>query len=145
MLIALIGESCTGKSTLAQELCRRFGGEVITGKDYLRLAKSPGEAEALFRRRLEAAMTGEPLIYVISEPEHLELLPQGALRVLVTASLASIQARFRDRMGGTLPPPVAQMLERKHGVFDNGDYALRYDSDREDVQAACQRLEEILA
>lgn len=145
MLIALIGESCTGKSTLAQELCRRFGSEVITGKDYLRLAKSPSEAEALFRRRLEAAVTGEPLIYVISEPEHLELLPQGALRILVTASLASIQARFRNRMGGTLPPPVAQMLERKHGVFDNGDYALRYNSDTEDVQAVCQRLAEMLA
>lgn len=145
MVIALIGESCTGKSTLARELCRRFGGEVITGKDYLRFAKSPSEAEALFRQRLAAAMTGEPLIYVISEPEHLDLLPKGALRVLVTANLASIQARFRDRMGGTLPPPVEQMLERKHGVFDNGDYALRYDSDREDVQAACHRLEEILA
>lgn len=46
------------------------------------------------------------------------LLPDSALRVLVTAELDTIKARFAQRMGGQLPPPVAQMLERKHGCFD---------------------------
>ena len=46
MVIGIIGESCAGKSTLAGELQKAFGGEVVTGKDYLRLAKSEAEAEA---------------------------------------------------------------------------------------------------
>ena len=29
-----------------------------------------------------------------------------------------IKERFAVRMRGTLPPPVASMLERNHGVFD---------------------------
>ena len=45
MLIAIIGESCTGKSTLADKLKQDFNAAVYTGKDYLRLAKSPSEAE----------------------------------------------------------------------------------------------------
>ena len=36
MVIAIFGESCTGKSTLARALKERLGGEVYTGKDYLR-------------------------------------------------------------------------------------------------------------
>lgn len=40
MVIALIGESCTGKSTIAEELKKRTNAEIITGKDYIRLAKN---------------------------------------------------------------------------------------------------------
>ena len=40
MLVAIFGESCTGKSTLAGMLKERLGGEIWTGKDYLRLARS---------------------------------------------------------------------------------------------------------
>lgn len=40
MVIAIFGESCTGKSTLARALKERLGGEVYTGKDYLRMAKT---------------------------------------------------------------------------------------------------------
>ena len=38
MLIGIIGESCTGKSTLAERLKAQLNAEVYTGKDYLRLA-----------------------------------------------------------------------------------------------------------
>ena len=47
MLIAVIGENCAGKSTLAGAIRSALGGEIVTGRDYLRLAKSRAEAEAL--------------------------------------------------------------------------------------------------
>ena len=68
-------KSCTGKSTLAQVLAARVPCEVISGKDYLRLAKNENVAAALFRKKLQSALTGENIIYVISEKEHLALLP----------------------------------------------------------------------
>ena len=118
MLIVLFGESCTGKSTLAKRLGEALSAKVYTGKDYQRLAKNEAEAKRAFIAMMEAACTGEHLIWVVSEPEQMALLPRGAFRVLVTASLPTIKERFAKRMGGTLPPPVAAMLERKHGCFD---------------------------
>ena len=47
MLVAIFGESCTGKSTLAGMLKERLGGEIWTGKDYLRLAKDEAGAKKL--------------------------------------------------------------------------------------------------
>ena len=75
-------------------------------------------ARLLFRKELEAAVSGKNILYVISEPEHLPLLPEGALRVLVTADLELIRSRFAQRMRGNLPAAVSAMLERKHGCFD---------------------------
>ena len=34
MVIAIFGESCTGKSTLADKLSTAINAEVFTGKDY---------------------------------------------------------------------------------------------------------------
>lgn len=119
MVIGIIGESCTGKSTLAQQLKETIGAIVYTGKDYLRLAKNEAIARKLFHKQLQEAVDGGAVIYVISEPEHLDLLPEGAVRILVTAELEQIKARFAQRMQGNLPAPVAAMLERKHGCFDD--------------------------
>ena len=118
MVIAIFGESCTGKSTLAERISSRISCEVFAGKDYLRLAKNENIARTLFRNKLEAAVTDGNIIYVISEREHLALIPEGALRILVTADLALIKSRFAQRMRGSLPVPVAAMLEKKHGCFD---------------------------
>ena len=118
MVIGIIGESCTGKSTLADRIAAAFPCDIYTGKDYLRLAKNENIAKAMFRKKLAAAVGGENIIYVISEKEHLALLPEGALRILVTADLDLIKARFTQRMRGNLPAPVAAMLEKKHGCFD---------------------------
>ena len=118
MVIGIFGESCTGKSTLAEKLSVSFPCEIVTGKDYLRLAKNQGIAKALFQKKLNAAVNGDNIIYVISEKEHLALLPEGALRILVTADLELIKTRFTQRMRGVLPAPVAAMLEKKHGCFD---------------------------
>ncbi len=140
MLIGVIGENCSGKSTLAESLKSALGAEVITGRDYLRLAKSPSAAAALFGEKLKQALAGPDLIYVISEPEQLRLLPEGAVRILVTADLDTIKARFRARMRGNLPEPVARMLERNHGIFDDGAYDYRYDGAAGDPAALCREL-----
>ena len=71
------------------------------------------------------AVNGENIIYVISEKEHLSLLPEGALRILVTADLDMIKTRFAQRMRGNLPAPVAAMLEKKHGCFEVEAYDVK--------------------
>lgn len=140
MVIGIIGENCSGKSTLAEAIKAAVGGEIVTGKDYLRMARSPAEAERLFRARLEQAVSGENIIYVISEQEHVRLLPAGAVRILVKADLDTIRERFRARMRGNLPPPVAAMLERRHGCFDGGAYDYVYDGVSGDAKALCAEL-----
>ena len=140
MVYGIIGENCSGKSTLAEEIKKTIGAEIITGKDYLRMAKSESEAVMLFRKKLENAVNGENIIYVISELEQLELLPKDALRVLVSADIDTIKERFKARMHGNLPAPVAQMLEKKHGIFDTGTYDYRFDGAHGDAGAFCEML-----
>ena len=140
MLIGIIGENCSGKSTLAEKIGNEFEAEVVSGKDYLRMAKSENEAVTLFKNKLKAAIAGENLIYVISEPEQSALLPEGAFRILVKADLDTIKERFRVRMRGNLPVPVAQMLERKHGMFDSGSYDYVFDGAGGDAAALCEAI-----
>ena len=140
MVIGLIGENCSGKSTLAAHIRDVIGAEVVTGRDYLRMAKSEAEARRLFREKLAGAVNGSNVIYVISEPDQLDLLPEGAVRVLVSADLDTIKARFRARMRGVLPAPVERMLESKHGMFDGGTYDFRYDGANGDAAALCEKL-----
>ena len=140
MVIGIFGESCTGKSTLADKIAAVLPCEIVTGKDYLRLAKSESMARALFQKKLSAAVDGENILYVIAEPEHLPLLPEGALRILVTAELDTIKARFAQRMRGNLPPPVAAMLERKHGCFDDVPHDLHVISGETDTDAIVERV-----
>ena len=137
MMIGIIGENCSGKSTLAEEIKNTIGAEIITGKDYLRMAKSENEAVSLFKEKLNDAVTGANVIYVISEKEHISLLPDGAIRILVKADIDTIKARFRARMHGNLPAPVEQMLERKHGMFDSGIYDYQFDGASEDPSEIC--------
>ena len=100
MLIGIIGENCCGKSTLASAIQKEIDAEVITGKDFLRMAKSESEAVALFKEKLLNAVSGENKIYVISEPEHIQLLPDGAVRILVYADIDTIKERFKERKIG---------------------------------------------
>ena len=140
MVIGIIGENCSGKSTLANEIKKEFDAEVITGKDFLRMARSESEAVALFKEKLQNAVSGENIIYVISEPEHVKLLPDGAVRILVYADIDTIKERFRERMHGNLPAPVVQMLEKKHGMFDGGIYDYRIDGVNGDAASLCTEL-----
>ncbi len=143
MVIGIIGESCTGKSTLAQRLQTELNAQVFSGKDYLRLAKNENIAKTLFRKKLEDALKGESVIYVIAEKEHLALLPEGAIRILVTADLDTIKERFARRMHGNLPAPVATMLEKKHGCFDaepHNVHVVSGESDLNEVYKVILRL-----
>ena len=140
MVYGIIGENCSGKSALAERIKETLGGEIVTGKDYLRMAKSESEAVSLFREKLCQAMLGDNIIYVIADPEHVKLLPDGAIRVLVTADLETIKERFAARMHGNLPAPVALMLERKHGMFDSGEYDYRFDGAAGDAETFCEVL-----
>ncbi len=140
MVFAIIGENCSGKSTLAEKVKETLGGEIVTGKDYLRMAKSESEAVSLFREKLRRAVSGDNIIYVIADPEHVKLLPDGTVRILVSADLETIKERFRARMHGNLPAPVALMLERKHGMFDSGEYDYRFDGVTGNAQSFCEVL-----
>ena len=140
MVIGIFGESCTGKSTLAEKIAASFPCAVFTGKDYLRLAKNENIAKVLFQKKLNAAVNGENVIYVISETEHLPLLPEGALRILVTADLELIKSRFTQRMRGNLPTPVAAMLEKKHGCFDSQPHNIHVISGETDLDAMVELI-----
>ena len=140
MVIGIFGESCTGKSTLAQKIAACIPCEVFTGKDWLRLAKNEGIAKAMFQKKLAAAVNGEHILYVIAEKEHLSLLPEGAVRILVTADLETIKNRFAQRMRGNLPAPVATMLEKKHGCFDNEPHDIHVISGETDLDEVCGKL-----
>jgi cytidylate kinase len=140
MVIGIFGESCAGKSTLAEKIAESFPCEVFTGKDYLRLAKNENIAKVMFQKKLTAAVNGDNVIYVISEKEHLSLLPEGALRILVTAELETIKSRFAQRMHGNLPTPVATMLEKKHGCFDDEPHDIHIVSGETDLDAVVAQI-----
>ena len=144
MLVAIFGESCTGKSTLAEKLKASLGAEVYTGKDYLRLAKNEVIAQKLFQKKLAQAVAGENIIYVIAEKAHLALLPADCVRVLVTADLEVIKERFAVRMRGNLPAPVAAMLERNHGCFDAEAHDFHVISGQTETDAIVKEIENIV-
>ena len=140
MVIGIIGENCSGKSTLAEKIGAELGAEIISGNDYLRMAKSESEARKLFREKLKDAVSGDNIIYVISEPVQLASLPDGAIRILMKADLETIKERFRTRMHGNLPDPVAKTLERKHGMFDEDTYDYCFDSTKDNATELCETL-----
>ncbi len=129
MLIAIIGENCVGKSTLANKLNEKLNARIYSGKDYLRLEKNPSVATETFKAMLKGSVTGENLIYIITEREHIALLPDGAFTIVLTAPIDVIKARFKERMHGNLPAPVEKMLEAKHGMYDALPCSLKLDAD----------------
>ena len=74
-------------------------------------------------RRPCGKVSGKPA----KRDRQLALLPDGAIRVLVSADLGTIKNRFRERMHGNLPAPVERMPEKKHGVFDGEPHDYRFD------------------
>ncbi len=119
MLIAIIGENCVGKSTLANRINQKLKGKIYSGKDYLRLEKSPDLAQEKFKLLLNDAVNGDNLIYIITEKEHLSLLPENCFKIVLTAEIEVIKERFSKRMRGNLPFAVEKMIESKHGTYDN--------------------------
>lgn len=141
MVIALFGDSCTGKSSIAEKLAQSLSAEIYSGKDYLKLAKSESVAAERFQKKLRSE---ETILYVVSEMEQLALLPEDGVRVLVTAGLETIKARFAARMHGNLPVPVATMLERKYGRFETEPHDLRLDTDVLSAEEAARQIQSLL-
>lgn len=127
MVVGIIGESCTGKSTIAKLLAQETGAKVYSGRDYLRLARGEAEAKRIFKEMMCGG--GISIIYIISEIEHLSLLAENAFRVLVTADVDSIKRRFAKRLNGSMPAPVSAMIEKKHGMFDDQKYDVLINTD----------------
>ena len=127
MLIAIIGENCVGKTTLANKINEKLGATIYAGKDYLRLEKNPSAAAETFKELLKASLKGNNIIYLITEKEHIQLIPEGAFRIVLSAELDVIKERFKARMRGNLPMPVEKMLEAKHGMYDSLDCNLKLD------------------
>ncbi|XFA98669.1 hypothetical protein ACAG96_07315 [Candidatus Izemoplasma sp. B36] len=123
MVIGIIGESCTGKTTIVNELKKHIDITVFQGKDYLKLDKNPKNAELKFVKLLNEA-DDRIIVYVITEKSHLAFLPSDSKKVLVQEELEVIKDRFSKRMNGFLPKPVEMMLEKKHGMFDHINYDL---------------------
>ncbi len=140
MVIGIIGESCTGKSTLAEKIKEAIDAKIYTGKDYLKLAKNENEAINLFKNELNLALKSFNVIYIITEPDLIKLLPNGAIKILVKCDIETIKERFKERMHGNLPKPVSDMLEKKHGIFNNIDYDLSFDSEKDDSKDIINRL-----
>lgn len=128
MLIAIIGENCVGKSTLASKINEKLDANIYSGKDYLRLEKNPSMALEKFKTILKDSLTGNNIIYLITEKEHLNLLPEGAFKIVLTAELDVIKERFKERMRGNLPLPLEKMLEAKHGMYDNLECNIKLDA-----------------
>ena len=80
-----------------------------------------------FKATLQASVDGDNIIYIITEKEHIQLLPEGAFKIVLTAELDVIKARFKERMRGNLPMPVEKMLEAKHGMYDALDCNIKLD------------------
>lgn len=141
MLLVIIGESCTGKSTLAERMNQELKGRIYTGKDYLRLAKNETEAKKLFTALLRSAAVGdETVTFVISEKEHLSFVQDDGFKVLVKADLQIIKERFSKRMNGKLPITIETMLEKKHGMFDEVKCDYTCTVAEETVDSICHEL-----
>ena len=138
MLIAIIGENCVVKTTLANKINEKLGATIYAGKDYLRLEKNPSAAAETFKAMLKASLESNNIIYLITENEHIQLLPEGAFRIVLSAELEVIKERFKARMRGNLPMPVEKMQEAKHGMYDSLDCNLKLDGNYniEDVLSA---------
>lgn len=137
MVIAIFGDSCTGKSTIADQLKEVLSAKIYNGKDYLRLAKNEGEAIALFKKQLES---DEMMIYVITEKSQLSFLPKSCIRILVTSSLEKIKERFSKRLNGNLPAPVSNMLQKKYGHFTSEMHDYHIDTDNISIEEAVKKI-----
>ncbi len=118
MLIIMMGQNCTGKSSITNKLEQTLDVESFSGKDYMRLAKNEAIAWKLFVKKLHDAHLDQEsnkiIIYEVTEKDILVRLNDiGGIRIKLTADLEIIKNRFSKRMNGNLPEPVERMIKRK--------------------------------
>ena len=141
MVIALMGESCTGKTAIVEELGKRVPIEKFAGKDYFRMAKSPSAAEETFKEYLKGKQDQKDIaVFSISELDELKFLPNNVLKIQCHAPLDVIIERFAKRIHGNMSPQVTAMLERKHGMFNEVEVDLSFDTTQYDVNFICDEI-----
>ncbi|SFB03210.1 hypothetical protein [Clostridium frigidicarnis] len=135
MLFIFMGPSCTGKSTVAEELSKLTPSEIFSGKDYLRLAKNENEAWKVFNENLSKAsedkdISNKSIIYIVSEKESLSKIEgiNNSITVKFASDLDFIKERFAKRMRGNLPSAVEKMIERQVASFDDVESILYVDT-----------------
>lgn len=133
MVIVMMGSNCTGKTSMTKELMKYFDVEAYSGKDYLRLAKNENIAWKLFYKKLQESQDEKAsesiIIYELAEKKDLaQLEGLDYKKVKMTAELDVIKKRFKERVGGQLPPPLAKMLEAKASQWDGVDVDYTFDT-----------------
>ena len=141
MLYIFMGQSCTGKSTVADKVKEIINAEIFTGKDYLRLAKSESEAWRLFYEKLSNAALdknskAETIIYLITEKNQLDRVMdmEGGYKVKFTAPLDTIKSRFAQRMHGKLPPPIEKMIDKQYEEWMNIEGDINVDTTTDNIK-----------
>lgn len=138
MLYIFMGQSCTGKSTIANKVKELTGAEIYTGKDYLRMAKDENQAWKLFYEKLLNSATKEEssrqtIIYIITEKAQLDRIIdiKHSLKIKFNTPLETIKSRFAERMKGNLPQPVEKMLEKQYEEWKSIEGDINVDSSEE--------------
>ena len=67
------------------------------------------------------------MIYIVTEPALVELLPPRCLRVFCKTDLKTVKARFSEQMQEPLTQAMATMLKRQHNSFDECPHDLAVD------------------
>lgn len=138
MLYIFMGQSCTGKSIVANKVKELTGAEVFTGKDYLRMARDENQAWRLFYEKLSKVASNEEssketIIYLITEKAQLDRIVdiKDSCKVKFNAPLDTIKSRFAKRMNGNLPQPVEKMLNNQYEEWKFIDGDINVDSSGE--------------
>lgn len=145
MVFIFMGPSCTGKSTAAEIVGRKMDALIISGKDYLRFAKSQAEAWKIFEGKMKQASkadTEETMIFVCTEKELYQrfTLQSGMHTVRFTAETEEIKKRFAERMRGNLPKPLEMMLEKQIVSWEDAECTMLVDSSKESPEEAAKRI-----
>ena len=144
MVIALFGDSCTGKSSIAQRLSAHLSAEVYSGKEDVSLHLFTPAVQKQYDPKRNHTIVDYPkgnISFMNAIPAvGTKFGKDSCIRVLITVSLDTIKTRFSARMHGNLPAPVAAMLERKYGQFEKEAHDLRIDTDLTSSEEACAQI-----
>ena len=67
-------------------------------------------------------------------------MPEGGIRVFVTAGPDTVKKRFSARMNGNLPVPVAAMFEKKYNQFETEAFDLKINTDEVSAEEAAETI-----
>ncbi|WP_273323119.1 hypothetical protein [Vallitalea guaymasensis] len=150
MLFIFMGESCTGKSTIADIISDKINAEVCSGKEYLKLAKNEYDAWRIFYDKLVDASADvyncdNNIIYVITETDMIAKLDNfNCVKVKFIADIDIIKTRFSKRMKGNLPKPIISMIERKSLEWKEIEGDIVLDTSKNDIEENINKIVEVI-